>query len=150
MRKLNACTRLPAFPIPRIDDTLDALAGSSLCGVLDMNSAYHQVTIDPANRDKATITTPLGNSRYKRMCYGLSSAPFTCCRLLNIVLGDMPSESCLHYFDDSILHGRSFSDVLNALDETLLRLRAAGLTLNLSKCQFFQERGEVSRTCDFR
>ena len=28
MRKLNACTRLPAFPIPRIDDTLDALTGS--------------------------------------------------------------------------------------------------------------------------
>ena len=41
MRKLNACTRLPAFPIPRIDDTLDALAGSSLYCVLDMNAAYH-------------------------------------------------------------------------------------------------------------
>lgn len=139
MRKLNACTRLPAFPIPRIDDTLDALAGSSLYCVLDMNAAYHQVSIDPDDRDKATITTPLGNYRYRRMCFGLGSAPFTCCRLLNIVLGDMPSESCLHYFDDIILHGKSFSDVLKSLDEALLRLRAAGLTLNLSKCQFFRK-----------
>ena len=139
MRKLNASTRLPAFPIPRIDDTLDALSGSSLYCVLDMNAAYHQISIDPADRDKATITTPLGNYRYKRLCFGLSSAPFTCCRLLNIVLGDMPSESCLHYFDDIIVHGKSFTEVLKSLDETLFRLRAAGLTLNISKCQFFRK-----------
>ena len=138
MRKLNACTRLPAYPIPRIDDTLDALSGSSLYCVLDMNAAYHQVSIDPNDRDKATITTPLGNFRYKRMCFGLASAPFTCCKLLDIVLGDMPVHSCVHYFDDIIIHGRSFSEVLSALDEALLRLRAAGLTLNLSKCQFFR------------
>ena len=138
MRKLNACTRLPAYPIPRIDDTLDALSGSSLYCVLDMNAAYHQVSIDPDDRDKATITTPLGNLRYKRMCFGLASAPFTCCKLLNIVLGDMPAHSCVHYFDDIIIHGSSFAEVLTSLDEALLRLRAAGLTLNLSKCQFFR------------
>ena len=103
-----------------------------------MNAAYHQVTIDPADRDKATITTPLGNYWYKRLCFGLNSAPFTCCWLLNIVLGDMPSESCLHYFD-IILHGKTFPQVLTALDEALFRLRAAGLTLNLSKCQFFRK-----------
>ena len=140
MRKLNACTRLPAYPIPRIDDTLDALSGSSLYCVLDMNAACHQVSIDPEDRDKATITTPLGNLRYKRMCFGLASAPFTCCKLLNIVLGDMPAHSCVHYFDEIIVHGSSFAEVLSALDETLLRLRAAGLTLNLGKCQFFRRK----------
>ena len=138
MRKLNAITRLPAYPIPRIDDTLDSLAGSSLYCVLDMNAAYHQISIDPEDRDKATITTPLGNFRYRRMCFGLSSAPFTCCKLLNAVLGDMPRESCVHYFDDIIVHGKTFDDVLTALDETLSRLSAAGLTLNLSKCEFFK------------
>ena len=139
MRKLNACTRLPAYPIPRIDDTLDALSGSSLYCVLDMNAAYHQVSIDPEDRDKATITTPFGNLRYKRMCFGLSSATFTCCRLLNIVLVDMPVQSCVHYFDDIILHGKSFDEVLAALDQALLRMRVAGLTVNLSKCQFFKK-----------
>ena len=94
------------------------------------------VTIDPADRDKATITTPLGNYRYKRLCFGLNSAPFRCCRLLNIVLGDVPFESCLHYFD-IILHGKTFPQVLTALDEALFGLRAAGLTLNLPKCQYF-------------
>ena len=138
MRKLNAITRLPAYPIPRIDDTLDALSGSALFCVLDMNAAYHQISIDPVDRDKATITTPLGNYRYKRMCFGLSSAPFTCCKLLNTVLSDMPRESCVHYFDDIIVHGKTFDEVLAALDDTLSRLGEAGLTLNLSKCEFFK------------
>ena len=140
MRKLNSVTRLPAYPIPCIDDTLDALSRSSLFCVLDMNSAYHQISIDPSDREKATITTPFGNWRYKRMCFGLSSAPFTCCKLLNIMLGDMPKESCVHYFDDVILHGKTFDDVLLALDETLSRFQEAGLTLNLAKCQFFKPR----------
>ena len=72
------------------------------------------------------------------MCFGLSSAPFTCCKLLNIVLGDMPKESCVHNFDDIILHGKTFNEVLSVLDEALSRLQEAGLTLNLAKCQFFK------------
>ena len=136
MRKLNAITRLPAYPIPWIDDTLEALSGSSLFCVLDMNAAYHQISIDPEDRDKATITTPLGNYRYRRMCFGLNSAPFTCCKLLNTVLADMPRETCVHYFDDIIVHGKTFDELLSALDDTLFRLREAGLALNLAKCQF--------------
>ena len=72
------------------------------------------------------------------MCFGLSSAPFTCCKLLDIVLGDMPKECCVHYFDDVILHGKTFDEVLSALDEALSRFQEAGLTLNLAKCQFFK------------
>ena len=47
MRRLNSITRLPAYPIPRIDDTLEALSGSSLFCVLDMNAAYQHISIDP-------------------------------------------------------------------------------------------------------
>ena len=71
------------------------------------------------------------------MCFGLSSAPFTCCKLLNIVLRDMPKENCVHYFD-IILHGTSVDEVLGTLDQVLTRFQDAGLTLNLAKCQFFQ------------
>ena len=135
MRKLNAITRLPTYPIPRIDDTLEALSGSALFCVLDMNAAYHQISIDPVDRDKATITTPLGNYRYKRMCFGLSGAPFTCCKLLNTVLAGVPRECCVHYSDD-IVHGKTFDQLLVAPDDTLSRLSAAGLTLNLAMCEF--------------
>ena len=139
LRKLNAITRLPAYPIARIDDSLEALAGSSLYCTLDMNSAYHQMPIDPADQDKTTITTPFGNFRYTRVCFGLSSAPFTCAKLLDIVLGDLTPKTCVTYFDDIIVHGNSFAEVLDGLDSALSRLSSAGLTLNLRKCRFFRK-----------
>ena len=150
MRRLKAITCLPAYPIPRIDDTLDALSGSSLFCVLDMNAAYHQISIDPQDRDKATITTPLGNFRYRRMCFGLSSAPFTCCKLLDTVLRDVPRDPCVHYFDDIIVHGNTFGEVLSALDDILSRLRDAGLTLNLAKCEFFKPQVNFLGSCHLK
>ena len=138
LRRVNAVTNLPAYPIPRIDDSLEALAGSTYFCVLDMNSAYHQISIDPADRVKTTITTPFGNWQYRRMCFGLSSAPFTCAKLLNIVLGELSPKTCVTYFDDIIVHGKSVDEVLTGLDCVLSRLSSAGLTLSLSKCQFFR------------
>ena len=122
-----------------MDDSLEALAGSSLYCTLDMNSAYYQMPIDAADKDKTTITTPFGNYRYSRVCFGLNSAPFTCAKLLDIVLGDLTPETCVTYFDDIIVHGNNFDDVLNGLDTALSRLYSAGLTLNLRKCQFFRK-----------
>ena len=45
-RKLNAATRKDAYPIPRIDDTLDTLAGSQWFSTLDLISGYWQVKLD--------------------------------------------------------------------------------------------------------
>ena len=137
-RRLNAETTVPAYHIPRIDDTLEALAGSSLFIVLDFNSAFHQVSVDPKDRDKTTIVTPFGSYRHRRMPMGLSGSPVTCARLLDIVLADLSPKVVLSYFDDVILHGRSFNELLTNLDTVLGRLSDAGLTLNLKKCLWFQ------------
>jgi hypothetical protein len=72
------------------------------------------------------------------MCFGLSGASFTCARLLNIVLGDIIPERCLCYFDDVIVRGSSFGEMLENLDAVLSRMCEAGLTLNLAKCLFCQ------------
>ena len=140
LRRLNSVSRVPAYPIARIDDTLDALSGSSLFCTLDMNSAYHQMSIAPEDREKATIVTPFSCLQFTRVCFGLAGAPASCARLLNIVLGDIAPEKCVSYFDDIIVHGSTFQSVLESLDCVLSRLMDAGLTLNLQKCQFFRKK----------
>ena len=45
MRRLNAVTELPAFPIPKISDVLEGLKGSTMFSTLDMNMAYYQVKL---------------------------------------------------------------------------------------------------------
>ncbi len=45
-RKLNDVTRKDAYPLPRIDDTLDALRGSRYFSTLDLYSGHWQVEMD--------------------------------------------------------------------------------------------------------
>ena len=44
-RKLNSVTQKDAYPLPRIDDMLDALVGSHWFGTLDLTSGYWQVEV---------------------------------------------------------------------------------------------------------
>ena len=50
-RKLNAITRKDAYPIPRIDDTLDTLSGACWFSTLDMVSGYWQVEVGEKDRE---------------------------------------------------------------------------------------------------
>lgn len=139
LRRLNSVTRTPSYPIPRMDDTLDALAGSSLFCTLDLNSCYYQISVDPEDQHKTQIVTPFGSHSFTRMPFGAAGAPMTCARLLNVVLGNVPASECVHYFDDIIVHGSTFAEVFERLERVLARLNDAGLTVNLEKCDLFQK-----------
>ncbi|GBN31768.1 Retrovirus-related Pol polyprotein from transposon 297 [Araneus ventricosus] len=51
-RKLNEITIKDTYPLPRIDDTLDALNGSQWFSTLDLKSGYWQVEIQPEGKEK--------------------------------------------------------------------------------------------------
>jgi len=44
-RKVNLVTHKDAYPLPRISDVLDTLAGSKLFSTLDLISGYWQVEV---------------------------------------------------------------------------------------------------------
>lgn len=54
-RQLNDVTKKDSHPLPRIDDTLDALSGAKLFNTLDLNSGYWQVGLTPENRPKTAF-----------------------------------------------------------------------------------------------
>ncbi|GBM95150.1 Transposon Ty3-G Gag-Pol polyprotein, partial [Araneus ventricosus] len=56
-RKLNEITIKDSYPLPRIDDTLDALNGSQWFSTLDLKSGYWQVEIQPEDKEKTAFTT---------------------------------------------------------------------------------------------
>ncbi len=56
-RKLNDVTRKDAYPLPRIDDTLDALRSSQYFSMLDLYSGYWQVEMDEQDIDNTAFVT---------------------------------------------------------------------------------------------
>ncbi len=100
--KLNDVTRKDAYPLPRIDDILDALQGSQYFSTLDLYSGYWQVKMDPADIDKTAFVTQQGLFSFTVMPIFLSNAPATFERLTELVLSGLNWKICLIYLDDVI------------------------------------------------
>ena len=76
-RRLNDVTIKDAYPLPRVDESLDQLAGNKWFSCLDMNSGYWQVDVDEPDREKTAFTSRKGLFEFKVMPFGLCNAPAT-------------------------------------------------------------------------
>ena len=141
-RALNSATTKDSYPLPRIDDTLDALSGAQWFSTLDLKSGYHQVPVAPEDRPKTAFSSGSGLWQFRILPFGLCNAPATFERLMETVLSGLHWKALLVYLDDVIVFGNSFEDHLRHLSEVFERFREAKLKLHPKKCHLF--RREVS------
>jgi transposase InsO family protein len=140
-RQLNQRTIRNAYPIPRIDETLDSLAGAKWFTTLDLKSGYWQVELEEEHKERTAFTVgPLGFFQCERMPFGLTGAPATFQNLMQTVMGDLHLKTCLIYIDDVVVFSATFSEHLERLGEVLERLRGANLKLKPTKCSFLQKK----------
>lgn len=139
-RQLNAKNRKDAFPLPRIEESLDGLTGAKWFSTLDLASGYSQVEVAEKDRAKTAFCTPFGLFEFNRMPFGLCNAPSTFQRLMERMFGDCRYQSVLLYLDDLIVFSSSVQQHLERLEEVFLRLQKQSLKVRLSKCHFFQTR----------
>ena len=114
---MNAITRKDAYPLPRVDDTLDTLSGAKWFSTLDLISGYWQVEMSPADQQKTAFCTHEGLFKFQVMPFGLCNAPATFQRLMDMVLAGLQWKNCLVYLDDIIVIGKTFIDHLANLRE---------------------------------
>ena len=141
-RQLNDVTKKDAYPLPRMDSCLDAMAGSSWFSTFDLRSGYHQVAMQPDDSEKTAFITRRGMYKFKTMPFGLCNAGATFQRLMDLVMSGLNLEVCLVYLDDIILFSTTPEEHLLRLVQVLERLKDTNLKLKPSKCRLFQK--EVS------
>ena len=139
-RRLNEVTSKDAYPLPRIDDSLDALGGSQLFSTLDLTSGYWQVELEESAKEKAAFVTRSGLWEWEVLPFGLTSAPSTFERLMETVLRGLHWKTLLIYLDDIIVFSKDLDTHLERLGEVFNRLAQAGLKLKPSKCTLFNKR----------
>uniref|UniRef100_A0A5S6Q6P2 RNA-directed DNA polymerase n=1 Tax=Trichuris muris TaxID=70415 RepID=A0A5S6Q6P2_TRIMR len=138
-RALNAVTKKDAYPLPRIDEALDAMQGSVWFSTLDLMSGFWQVELEDGSQEKTAFTTHEGLYHFKVLPFGLTGAPATFQRLMEQVLSGLNWKCCVVYLDDVIIFARNYKEHLYRLREVLERLRKAGLKARPDKCKFFRK-----------
>ena len=137
-RQLNDATTKDTYPLPRIDETLDMLAGKQWFSTLDLASGYWQVSLSQEARVKTVFATHSGLFQFRVMPFGLCNAPATFERLMDRVLQGLRWSRCLVYLDDIISFGSTFVGALANLTLIFERLRSYGLQLKSTKCHLFR------------
>lgn len=138
-RRLNSVTVKDCHPLPRVDDTLDALAGSLWFSTLDFSNGYWQVEVAEGDREKTAFTTGRGLYQWRSMPMGLTNSPATFQRMMELVLRGLPWQVCMVYLDDVLIYSPTFEDHLFNLREVFTRIQAAGLRLNPTKCHLARD-----------
>ncbi|WVZ87398.1 hypothetical protein U9M48_034038 [Paspalum notatum var. saurae] len=111
-RRLNALTVKDKFPLPVIDELIDELSGAQWFTSLDMKSGFHQIRMASTDMYKTAFQTHFGHFEYKVMPYGLTGAPATFQRVMNVMLAPLLRVCVIVFIDDILVYSKTWSDHL--------------------------------------
>ena len=136
LTKLNQSVCRERHLLPAVEQTLAQLAGAKVFSKLDANSGFGQIPLSPESALLTRFITPFGRFCFHRLPFGITSAPEHFKRQMSEILSGLDGTVCL--MDDILVHGKNPEEHDQRLNQVLLRLQEAGLTLNQGKCQFTQ------------
>ena len=97
---LNAACPKDCFPLPRIEQKVDATAGHELMSFMDAYSGYNQIRMHEPDQINTAFTTDRGLYCYKVMPFGLKNAGATYQRLVNRMFAKQIGRTMEVYVDD--------------------------------------------------
>jgi|GEM_PF-2181109 len=110
--KLTDKTIKDAYPLPRIDDTLDHLHGAKYFTVVDASSGFWQIPIQEDDKEKLAFTTVFGTYQWKVMPFGFTNAPAIFQRAIYETLDEELFIRCLVYIDDICIFSKHSKIIL--------------------------------------
>jgi transposase InsO family protein len=138
-RKLNECTESASWPILNIKQMFVRLGThrSSIFGVMDLTSGYHQAPISLSTRIFTAFIAFCGVYHYLRLPFGPKRAPSYFQEMMAaVVLVGLVYFTCEIYLDDCIVHANDNDTFISRLETVFQRFEKHLLFLKPGKCKF--------------
>ncbi len=136
-RGLNNKTLKDRYSLKGVEECIAQVGrmNSKVFSVIDLTSAFWQVPLKKEHRRFTAFTIPgVGQFQWRCTPMGLTGAPATFARLIDHLMGGL--DNIITYIDDVLCHSRTIEEHFDHLEEAFKRICAAGLKINLSKCEF--------------
>ncbi len=91
---VNPVLSTEQYRLPHINNLFAGLTGRQKFSKIDLNQAYLKMHIEEESREPLTINTHKGLFRYKRLPFGITSAPSLFQRAMDQILAGLPGVVC--------------------------------------------------------
>ncbi|UYV84257.1 K02A2.6-like, partial [Cordylochernes scorpioides] len=134
LTKLNQYIRRENYPLPATEHILGQLGNAWYFSKLDANSGFWQFGLAKESQKLTTFITPFGRFFFKRIPFGITSAPEIFQGKMTQLLGKIEGVVC--FMDDIVVYGSSLEEHNERVRQVLKKIQEEGMTLNPEKCQF--------------
>ena len=133
-RKLNKLTVFDPEPMPAAEHLFQKLSGDKYFTRIDLSKGYWQISIPEEDITKTAFVTPDGSYEFLKMPFGMINSAATLKRAMKKLLYAV--DNVEFYWDDILVHTRTWEEHIKALRELFTRLSEAGMTIRPTKCLF--------------
>ncbi|KAE8247514.1 hypothetical protein A4X03_0g7031, partial [Tilletia caries] len=138
-RGINNITIKDRYAIPKIDDLLDRIRGSTIFSKIDLRGAYNLLRISEGEEWKTCFRTRYGSYEYLVMPFGLCNAPSSFQRFMNDIFRNMVDVFIVIYLDDILIFSKTAHEHEHHVKKVLERLRSTKLFAKAEKCEFSRD-----------
>ena len=124
-------------PLQKIDEMYSRLRGAKVFSTLDLRSGYYHISLSESSKAKTAFVTPFGKYQFEAVLFGLAQVPAYFQQLISMILQDC-SDFTMVYLDDIIILSCNEKEYLKNIEIIFQKLKAAGLKLKESRCDFFK------------
>ena len=138
-RKLNAISIHDSFPLPRVEEALQAVQAAIWFSSFDLAQGYLQMAMEESDIPKTAFCAgSSGLYEFTRMPFGLTNAGASFCHLMEMCIGDQQYVTLLFYLDDICIFAESADQMLDRIELVFDRLKSFNLKIKPKKSFFFQ------------
>ena len=137
--KLNAISIHNSFPLPHVEEALQAIQATVWFSSFNLAQGYLQMAMEEEDILKTAFCAgSSGLYKFTRMPFGLTNAGTSFCRLMEMCIGDQQYVTLLFYLNDICVFAEMANQMLDCIELVFSRLKEFHLKIKPKKSYFFQ------------